>query len=289
MTLRKTLFWTHLTVGCFAGAVVFVMSVAGVLLAYQRQITRWVDHDFRLPSPAPGTFRLPIETMVDGIFARNGSLPSAIMLRADPTAPAEVSFGREQVFFVDVYTGKLLGRGSQGTRSFFQSIENWHRWLATSNEYRAVGRALTGACNLGFLLLVLSGPFLWLPRRWSWQSLKAIALFRGGLSGRARELQLAQRDWYLVRAAAVDDRPQRRCHVLSVGQQSALSAHRERSACTDQRPMKIGKTQPLGARAIEQVASIPIGLNALWARAEQQVPGWRSVTLRMPPSGHGQH
>jgi uncharacterized iron-regulated membrane protein len=41
MMLRKTLFWIHLTVGCFAGAVVFIMPVTAVLLAYQRQITSW--------------------------------------------------------------------------------------------------------------------------------------------------------------------------------------------------------------------------------------------------------
>ena len=29
------------------------------------------------------------------------------------------------------------------------------------------------------------------------------------------------------------------------------------------------------------------GLNALWQRAENQVPGWRSITLRPPPSGRG--
>jgi uncharacterized iron-regulated membrane protein len=28
-------------------------------------------------------------------------------------------------------------------------------------------------------------------------------------------------------------------------------------------------------------------LNALWTRAEQQVPGWQSVTVRIPPSGRG--
>jgi uncharacterized iron-regulated membrane protein len=39
-------------------------------------------------------------------------------------------------------------------------------------------------------------------------------------------------------------------------------------------------------RREQKVASFA-GLNPLWARAEQQVPGWQSVTLRLSPSGRG--
>ncbi len=111
---------------------------------------------------------------MEKVTAQNGALPSAITLRSDAAAPAEASFGREHVFLVDVYNGTVLGEGSQSVRSFFQKVENWHRWLGASNEHRTAGRAVTGACNFGFLLLVVSGPFLWMPRRWSWQNVKAV-------------------------------------------------------------------------------------------------------------------
>src|SRR5882724_8121878 len=178
--MRKTLFWVHLTIGSLAGAVVLVMSITGVLLAYQRQIIAWADRDFH---STPGSTRLPIEALLSGLQP----VPSAITLRSDPTAPAEVSYGRERVLLVDVYRGTVLGESSPAARSFFQQVENWHRWLAASGERRNFGRAVTGACNFGFLLLVISGPFLWIPRKWSWQSVKAVLLFRGGLSGRARD------------------------------------------------------------------------------------------------------
>ena len=38
MTLRKFLFWCHLAAGVSAGIVIFIMSVTGVLLTYERQI-----------------------------------------------------------------------------------------------------------------------------------------------------------------------------------------------------------------------------------------------------------
>jgi uncharacterized iron-regulated membrane protein len=182
--LRTALFWIHFVIGCLAGVIIIVMSVTGMLLTYERQVIRWVDRDFRTsPSNTP---RLPVEAMLEQVVATNGA-PSAISIRSDPTAPAEVSFGRDRVFLIDTHTGNLLGQSAPRTRAFFEQVENWHRWLGTGAGHRAAGRAITGGCNLGFLLLVVSGPFLWIPNRWSWQSVKSRLLFRGGLTGRARD------------------------------------------------------------------------------------------------------
>lgn len=43
MTLRRALFWIHLTAECVAGRVILVMSATGVLLAYRRQVTNWSE------------------------------------------------------------------------------------------------------------------------------------------------------------------------------------------------------------------------------------------------------
>jgi uncharacterized iron-regulated membrane protein len=103
------------------------MCVTGVFLAYQRQITNWADGDWHSTPPTPGSVRLPIEAMVAEVSARHSALPSAITLHSDTMAPAEVSYGREHLVLVDVYTGRILGEASPRTRAFFQSIENWHR------------------------------------------------------------------------------------------------------------------------------------------------------------------
>src|SRR5277367_1570250 len=146
MSLRKTLFWIHLAIGCSAGAVVFLMSVTGVLLAYQRQITSWADRSFRSTPSSPGSQRLPLETILTAVRAANADPPSAATLRSDPAAPAEVSFGRERVLLADVYSGKVLGESSHSSRTFFRGIENWHRWLGAPIEQRQTARAVTGAC-----------------------------------------------------------------------------------------------------------------------------------------------
>ena len=38
LPLRQIIFWLHLVTGIVAGLIIFVMSVTGVLLAFERQI-----------------------------------------------------------------------------------------------------------------------------------------------------------------------------------------------------------------------------------------------------------
>lgn len=171
MTFRKFLFWTHLTVGSIAGVVIFTMCVTGVLLAYQRQILHFAERSYRA-APASGAQPLPLETLLDKAHAAQPSAPASVIWRSSPDEPVEISFGRDQSLLLNPYTGAILGVGATHTRAFFHSAEEVHRWLAFGPEKRSTGRAITAACNLGFLLLVGSGPFLWLPRRWSSASFK---------------------------------------------------------------------------------------------------------------------
>src|SRR5580704_6405749 len=141
MNLRKLLFWIHLSVGCAAGAVVFIMSVTGALLAYERQIISWLDRSARSAPLTPDSHRLAIEVLVAKSTAQSPGAPTAITLRSERAAPAEVSFGREHILLVDAYSGAVLGESSPRARAFFQTMEDWHRWLGASNEQRATARA----------------------------------------------------------------------------------------------------------------------------------------------------
>ncbi|MBC7929558.1 MAG: PepSY domain-containing protein, partial [Rubrivivax sp.] len=97
--------------GTTAGIVILIMSVTGVLLMYERQITAWADtRGIQVAPPAMGTARLPIETLVAKARAtRPAATPSALTLRADEAlAPATVSFGREGLVFINPYTGEVL-------------------------------------------------------------------------------------------------------------------------------------------------------------------------------------
>jgi uncharacterized iron-regulated membrane protein len=286
-TFRRLIFWTHLIVGAIAGLVVFVMSVTGVLLAYERQIIAWADtrgYDARPPAPGAGagTARLPVETLVARVRAERPDLTvGTITVRADADAPVSVGAGRDEVLFVNAYTGAVLGGGSPAVRGFFRSVTDWHRWLAMAGDQRAYGRAITGASNLGFLFLVISGPYLWWPRTWTRQRLRTITWFKRGLPGKARDF-----NWHntigfwsaiplaiIVAAGVVMSYPWANALVYRlVGEDPPVQGRGERG----------GESRREGRGS--DGASAGVGLNVLWARAEQFDRDWRSISLRVPNS-----
>ncbi|MGE0451772.1 MAG: PepSY-associated TM helix domain-containing protein, partial [Vicinamibacterales bacterium] len=163
-TVRTVLFWCHLVAGVIAGVVILVMSVTGVLLAYERQMLAWADTRGIAVSADAGAQRLATADLLARVREDRPDLrPIALTVRADPRAPVAVNVG-QRTLQVDPYTGEILGEGAQGLRTFFRSMTEWHRYLAMSGGSRTTGRAITGISNLAFLFIVASGPFLWWPR-----------------------------------------------------------------------------------------------------------------------------
>ena len=273
-TFRKLLFWGHLVAGCFAGLVILLMSLTGVILTYERQILSWVERgEF---SVSPGTTRLPVEQLL-AAAASQRKIPgdATLTLRADPREAAEINVGRARTLYIDPHTGLALGSSTSGLRSFFQQITAWHRWLGMEGAGRATARAITGACNFAFLFLVMSGAYLWLPKVWSRQHLRPITWFRGGLSGKARDFNwhTVFGIWAAVPLFAV---------VLTALPMSYGWANDLLYVATGNRvpapPVRTGGNNAPGRADFT-------GLNVLWQKAEAQIPDWQSISLRLAEGG----
>jgi uncharacterized iron-regulated membrane protein len=186
--IRKALFWAHLGVAATGGIVVIIMAATGVLLTYQKQMTAWADRNAaRVGPPHPGAARLGLEDLLSRAAAREAGTPTAVTIRSDPNAAVEIRFEGNSRQLVSAYTGEpALGEGTK-MRAFFRKVTAWHRTLSATGDNREIAKRITGAANLGFLFLVLSGLYLWLPRAWSWMSLRQVTWFRRGLSPKARD------------------------------------------------------------------------------------------------------
>src|SRR5882672_2206373 len=185
---RKTIFWLHLTCGVSAGLVVAMMSFTGALLMYERQIVAWVDRAQYAEGEELGERRTVRELLAAVEAQSPGFAPTAITVRTDPRAPVAFSAGRDATWLANPYTGSVGAPGGQRVRSFFENVEGWHRWFNASGDGRASARAITGAANLAFLGLVLSGLYLWLPRVAKWAAFKTRLLFNPKTeSGKARD------------------------------------------------------------------------------------------------------
>ena len=278
MSFRTILFWTHLVAGVTAGIVILVMSVTGVLLTYEKQLVAWAEQLPETAAPA-GASRLPLETLLASArAARPDGTPTTVTVKADPRAPVVVAFGRDGQLLVNPYSGTVIGEGARTLRAFFRSVIDWHRWLAMSGEQRATGRAITGAANFIFLILVISGTYLWLPRTWTWVQLRAVAWFRGGLHGKARDF-----NWHnvvglwsvvplfvVVLSGVVISYPWAGNLVYRVMGEAPPASSRPAAAP--------------GGRERQAKAAVlsDTGLEAVLTRATGQLDAWRAISLRIP-------
>jgi uncharacterized iron-regulated membrane protein len=175
--IRSTIFWIHLVCGVATGLVVLMMSVTGVLLTYERQIVAWADRT-TYPAPSPGAQHLPLEELVAAAQVHRPEFtPTAIVVRNEPGAAVTLTAGRSGSLLVDPYSGAVKEQGAQGLRDFFSAVTGWHRWFNATGDSRATARMITGASNLAFLFLILSGIYLWLPRIWKWAMFKSRLFF----------------------------------------------------------------------------------------------------------------
>jgi len=272
---RQVIFWSHLITGILAGIVVLIMSVTGVLLTYEKQTVAWADTRGFEVVEVPGASRLPIADLVASARSTRPEIPTGVSLKADPQAPAVVMFPKGKFVLVNPYTGAVLGEGATSTRAFFRTVTDLHRWLAASGDNLAVGRAITGACNLGFLFLVVSGLYIWWPKKWTAAQLRSVLWFRRGLSSKARDFNWHNviGFWSLVPLFFVVLSGV----VISYGWASNLVY----VVAGEAPPAPRGAPPPAGPKTEPPDIAID-GIEELVARAAAHTQGWRTLSFQLP-------
>jgi uncharacterized iron-regulated membrane protein len=158
-----------------------------------------------------------------------------------------------------------------------------------AGESRPTGRAITGASNLMFFFIVLSGMYLWWPRSLTWTSIRAVTWFKGGLPGKARDF-----NWHntigfwsalplaIIVAGGV---------VISYPWATGLvyRAFGEQPPAPASQPGATGAPGARGATGasakVDAAGLLPI--ETVVARAGAHMPDWKTVSIALP-SGSAQ-
>jgi uncharacterized iron-regulated membrane protein len=288
MSFRKVLFWAHLSCGVLVGLVVLMMSVTGVLLTYERQMLSWANRQ-SLPEIHVLSQRAPLQEILDS--ARKyapAPEPSALVVHADPAEAIAVQLGRERTLLVDPYTSEVLGEGATGMRNFFGFMTQVHRWFAAGEESRATARAITGASNLIFLFIVISGMYLWLPMIWRKTQFRMRLVFaRNNKSSKARDF-----NWhhvfgiwmciplvFIIATATV--------FSYTWSNNLVFRAFGEEPPVRSGPPGAPGSGPQQAAGHAAEAGSVA-DFDVLLAVAGMQLEDWRTITLRLPVSPAGE-
>lgn len=267
----------HLAAGLAGGLVIFVMSVTGALLAFERQTIEFFERDVRYVKPAPTAAKLSPQRVIDRVKEqRPDAKPSAMTISSEPNAAWLFNLGREGLFYADPFTGDIVGEGNKAVRGAMTELRNWHRYVALSGDERPIGKALTGASNLLFLFLAISGIYIWFPRNLVWKAIKPVLWFRTGLRGKARNFNWHNTIGFWTSLFLI-------VFTLTATVISYQWASNLLYTLTgNEPPASPASSSNNPPPQTEKAFVFPEGIDAIWPVAEQQAPSWRSISLRLP-------
>ena len=272
---RTVIFWAHLAAGLIAGVVIFIMSVTGALLSFERQMIEASERDARTVAvPVDAQALPPSQILGSFIASRPEAEPATLTILNEPDAAWQLSLGRGEFAFIDPYTGSVTGGENRTVRDIMSSLRSWHRWLAMSDDSRPIGKAITGASNLLFFFLAISGIYIWFPRNLSWRSAKNVLWFKRGLTGRARNFNWHNTIGFWTSLLLI-------VFTLTATVISYRWASDLLYTLTGNTPPASGR----GGGGLEKAPyALPENLDLLVERAASHTGVWRSIALRLPIS-----
>lgn len=170
--------WLHLWVGLVTGIIVVIVSVTGCIQVFDEELFALFHKNLvevnRTGSPKPVSELLAIAQKVEGKTRPINSIKIGgeqdsymfsnfkVNERKDITLSYFSQFKYKNDVYINQYTGKVLGV-IDSRYEFFNVIEQLHRQLLL---VKPVGSVVVGACVLLFLLMLITGFMLWLPKNY---------------------------------------------------------------------------------------------------------------------------
>lgn len=281
MPLRNVLFWLHLAAGLIAGLIIGLLCATGTALAFEKQLLAWAERDVRLvATPPAGAAPLPLAELTERVRQADPTRPQAITVSADPRAAVAFTLNRETTLYANPFTGEVRRAPTTALHRFLRTMLAWHRWLALDGDQRPVGKAVTGAANLVFLFLAVSGLYLWWPRTLSWRGVRAVAVLNWRLTGRSRDF-----NWHNtigLWSAPVLIVLTLTALPISYRWAAELTYTLTRTPLPASGPQSSGAPPPAAEVPAPAEGARPVPLATLLAAAQAELPRWTSLTVRPP-------
>lgn len=167
--LRKFFHAVHLWLSIPLGLIISVVCVSGAVLVFEKEITELFNRDLYYVDRI-GEKALPMNHLVNRVAE---CLPDSVEATgitafSDPRKTWQVSLSqpRRASIYIDPYTGEIKGRYERPV--FFTTMFKLHRWLLDSRppgNGLFLGKQIVGITTTLFVVILLSGLVVWIPRR----------------------------------------------------------------------------------------------------------------------------
>ncbi len=158
----------HLWLSVPFGLIITIICLSGASLVFETEISEltnrslyFVDKAGEDPIPAEELLAMVSVTLPDSVSA------TGINIFSDPRRAYQVTLSqpRRASVYVDQYTGEVKGQYNRG--GFFTFMLRAHRWLLDSmkpGEGVFVGKLIVGISTLAFVLVLITGIVIWIPK-----------------------------------------------------------------------------------------------------------------------------
>ncbi|XQW83907.1 PepSY-associated TM helix domain-containing protein [Thalassotalea piscium] len=190
MNIRKYFFWFHLIIGCSAAIFIFLMSITGVGLTYEKQMIQAAQQADFPTIPSENATRLTLDNVIEMTHSYPIKKSASISFSNEINAPFVIKEGRKTLAYLNPFTGDEIATPGQETTVFLSKLRAFHRWLTLDGKFSETGRWVNGIANIIFLILALSGLYLWLPTKFNKRGFKQkLILTKNHTNTQARNYQ----------------------------------------------------------------------------------------------------
>ncbi|MCG2419050.1 PepSY domain-containing protein [Aequorivita sp. F47161] len=164
MTFKKLVFQIHKILGLSTGVVVFIVAITGCSWAFRDEIESLYD-DYKKVAPQETAILTPTEAkdIAKSVFPNN-TVHGTLFKKADDAIEVIFYDAKPEFYqsvFLNPYSGKII-QVDDHLSGFFAFILKGHMRLWLPKE---IGEQVVGVSVLIFILILISGFILWLPKR----------------------------------------------------------------------------------------------------------------------------
>lgn len=163
MMIRKIARKLHLWLSIPFGIIITIICLSGAILVFEKDINELIYKDRYFVKDTRNA-PLPIIDIVDKVNKQltNQTVTSIqILSQADRNYIVGLSGEGRMTAYVNPYTGDLMHIEKRGD-GFFGKVMQLHRWLLDST--RKVGKPVVGYTTILFVVILITGMFIWWPK-----------------------------------------------------------------------------------------------------------------------------
>lgn len=157
---KSALFTIHLWLGLASGLLFSLICATGFLIALHPVLEARFNREILLSQGETKSAEVRADEVLEQGLSSLKSAPRSLLVPAEPER-AWILRGEDHRLYLDPATGQALGELPPFWEESYRTLVRLHRWLLLDSK---VGRPITGAATIIYLVILTSGAGLWLSK-----------------------------------------------------------------------------------------------------------------------------